>query len=191
MQESIAATQAPVNLEVLDPLTRMLFYNCWFFRHICRESMPLTSFPIIQVSENVAPTLVNFDGPSNGYRSLILPLACDAKLVRFALLAASANHLRFKRPKLQSLALTFQSIAIEKLAVASRAADQDVTMKTTVFATIILLLITDMMNGGLQFPLLCNMAKSWIEATDDGTCPKTRQAHRSDMEVFLLEQFDM
>jgi len=24
----IAATQVPVNLEVLDPLTRMLFYNC-------------------------------------------------------------------------------------------------------------------------------------------------------------------
>jgi hypothetical protein len=156
-----------------------------------RESMRLTSFPTIQVSENVAPTLVNFDGPSNGYRTLILPLACDTGLVRFALLAASANHLRFKRPQLQSLAWTFQSIAIEKLSAVSRAADQSVAMKTTVFATIILLLITDMMNGGLEFSILCNMVKSWIEATDGGTVANTHQTHRSDMEVFLFGQLDM
>ncbi|KAI5461845.1 hypothetical protein BGZ63DRAFT_464380 [Mariannaea sp. PMI_226] len=167
---SSTVTPIPMNLEFVDPLTRMLFYN---------------------FAENVAPTLVIFDGPANGFRSHILPLAWDNKMVHYALMAASANQLRFKCHQLLPQALAFQSMAIEKLSVVSKTGNSGGDTRVTVLATIILLLITDMMNGGPQFHLLFSMVESWIDATSGGTIPPTQQTHRSDMEVFLLGQLDM
>ncbi|KAH0523225.1 hypothetical protein TsFJ059_008263 [Trichoderma semiorbis] len=164
------ATPTPLNLEFVDPWTRMLFYN---------------------FSQNIAPTLVVFDGPSNGFRYHMLPLAWDIELVRYALLAMSANHMRFRRHQLLPLALTFQSAAIEKLSAMSKMDNYTSDTSVTVLATIILLLITDMMNGGPQFHLLFGMVTSWVDATNCGSVPLTYPTHRSDIEVFLLDQLDM
>ncbi|KAH0523228.1 hypothetical protein TsFJ059_008263 [Trichoderma semiorbis] len=143
------------------------------------------------VSQNIAPTLVVFDGPSNGFRYHMLPLAWDIELVRYALLAMSANHMRFRRHQLLPLALTFQSAAIEKLSAMSKMDNYTSDTSVTVLATIILLLITDMMNGGPQFHLLFGMVTSWVDATNCGSVPLTYPTHRSDIEVFLLDQLDM
>ncbi|KKP02181.1 hypothetical protein THAR02_05728 [Trichoderma harzianum] len=143
------------------------------------------------ISQNIAPTLVVFDGPSNGFRYHILPLAWDIELVRYALLAMSANHMRFRRHQLLPLALTFQSAAIERLSAMSKMDNHTSDTSVTVLATIILLLITDMMNGGPQFHLLYGMVTSWVDATNCGSVPLTYPTHRSDMEVFLLDQLDM
>ncbi|KAL7916717.1 hypothetical protein GGI35DRAFT_433886 [Trichoderma velutinum] len=163
-------TPTPWNLEFVDPWTRMLFYN---------------------FSQNIAPTLVVFDGPSNGFRRHMLPLAWDNELVRYALMAISANHMRFRRHQLLSLALNFQSTAIEKLSAMSKTDNPTGDMRVAVLATIILLLITDMMNGGPQFHLLFGMVTSWIDGTNCGSVPLAHQTHHSDMEVFLLDQLDM
>ncbi|KAH8889158.1 hypothetical protein GQ53DRAFT_870080 [Thozetella sp. PMI_491] len=170
VSRSSTATSIPLHLELVEPLTKMLFYN---------------------FAENVAPTLVVFDGPSNGFRSHILPLAWDNNMVRYALMAASANQLRFKHHQLLPQALTFQSLAIEKLSAVSKAGDPSNDTRVAVFATIILLLITDMMNGGPQFHLLFSMVKSWIDATNCTTISQTQQTHRSEVEIFLLGQLDM
>lgn len=130
--------------------------------------------------------MVAIDGLANGYRSLLLPIAWGDDLVRHALLASSANHLRFKRPKLTSLAINFQSKAIEKLAILSGSPESNDSTRVTVLATIILLIITDMMNGGSEFHLLFNMAKSWIEAMDQNLGP--RAASKSPVDEFLLNQ---
>ncbi|UKZ79440.1 hypothetical protein TrVFT333_007195 [Trichoderma virens FT-333] len=143
------------------------------------------------VSQNIAPTLVVFDGPSNGFRCHVLPLAWDKELVRYALLAISANQLRFKRRKFLPLALTFQSKAIEKLSAMSKTGNPNSDTRVTVLATIILLLITDMMNGGPQFRLLFGMVTSWIDAANCESVPLTHRTPHSDMEVFLLDQLDM
>ena len=116
----------------------------------------------------------------------MLPIAWGDDLVRHALLASSANHLRFKRPKLKSLAINFQSKAIEKLAALSGFQDSNDSARVTVLATIILLIITDMMNGGSEFHLLFNMAKSWIEAMDQN--PGPRAMSKSPLDEFLLNQ---
>lgn len=121
----------------------------------------------------------------------MLPLAWDKELVRYALLALSANHMRFKRPKLLPLALTFQSMAIEQLSAMSRTDNPNGDTRVTVLATIILLLITDMMNGGPQFYLLFGMVASWIDATNCASVPLTHRTHHSDLDVFLLGQIDM
>ncbi len=92
-------------------------------------------------------------------------------MVRYALMATSANQLRFKHHQLLPQALTFQSMAIEKLSIVSKTGNPSGDTRITVFATIILLLITDMMNGGPQFHLLFGMVKSWIDATNCATVP--------------------
>jgi hypothetical protein len=82
-------------------------------------------------------------------------------------------------------------MAIEKLSAISKTNDPADDTRVTVLATIILLLITDMINGGPQFHLLFSMVTSWIDATNYKSVSLTHQAHHSDMEVFLLGQFDM
>lgn len=141
------------------------------------------------VSENIAPTLVAVDGVSNGYRALLLPLACSDDLVRSATLAASANHLRYQRPKLAPLASKYQSTAIEKLSVFSRTENASGATRSAILAAIILLLLTDMMNGGHQFHLLLNMAKSWVEAMKHDDLPTG--SSRSGLEQFLFNQLDV
>lgn len=148
-----------------------------------------TGLTEIIVSENIAPTLVAVDGVSNGYRNLLLPLACSDDLVRSATLAASANQLRFQRPKLVSLASKYQSAAIEKLSVFSRTENASGSTRSAVLAAIILLIITDMMNGGHQFHLLLNMAKSWVEAMKHDGLPT--ESSRSGLEQFLFNQLDV
>ncbi|KAK6443923.1 hypothetical protein FP744_10000171 [Trichoderma asperellum] len=143
----------------------------------------------VSFSENIAPTLVAINGASNGYRALLLPLACADDLVRSATVAASANQLRFQRPKLAPLASKFQSAAIEKLSVFSRAENASSSTRSAILAAIILLMITDMMNGGHQFHLLLNMAKSWIEAMKHDDLPTG--SSRSALEQFLLNQLDV
>lgn len=169
----------------------MLLYNCWSCSTRILNLFSWYYSDIFQVSQNIAPTLVVFDGPSNGFRCHILPLAWDNELVRHALLALSANHMRFKRLQLLPLALAFQSMAIEQLSAISKTDNPDGDMRVTVLATIILLLITDMINGGPQFHLLFGMVTSWIDATNCGFVPLMHRTHHSDMEIFLLGQFDM
>ncbi len=141
------------------------------------------------------------DGPSNGYKCHLLPLAWDEDLAGCALLAASANHLRFQRPELRAAALKYQSMAIEKLSACTGAVNPSAHVtsvnrvgRDVVLACIVLLLITDIMSGGHQFELLFNMAKSWIEATNrkDSSLPHTSPQHpESIMESFLFDQLDM
>ncbi|KAF3062642.1 hypothetical protein CFAM422_010533 [Trichoderma lentiforme] len=164
----LGSTTIPQSLELFDPLSRMLFYN---------------------FSENIAPTLVSMDGLSNGYRTMILPLACTNDLVRSATLAASANHLRYQRPKLSPLASRLQSTAIEKLSVFSRDVTASGATRSAVLAAIILLLVTDMMNGGQQFYLLLNMAKSWIEAKKNDGSPT--ESSWPVIDQFLLNQLEI
>ncbi|KAL7931453.1 hypothetical protein V8C35DRAFT_282456 [Trichoderma chlorosporum] len=163
-----ASSTIPQSLELFDPLTRMLFFN---------------------FSENIAPTLVAVDGPSNGYRTMVLPLSWSNDLVRSATLAASANQLRYQRPKLAPLASKLQSTAIEKLSVFSREETADGSIRSAVLTAIILLLVTDMMNGGHQFYILLNMAKSWVEAMKHDTSSATNS--RPLIEQFLLNQLEV
>lgn len=131
--------------------------------------------------------MVPSDGNSNGYRTMLLPLAHDDEAVRWALLAASANHLRFRRPKLTKLALNFQAAAIDKLWCLSKSSDCAKNSRSSTLAAIILLLINGMMNGNTDFQMMLNTAKSWIAATHSGTV----QDPRAPIEEFLHDQFHM
>lgn len=114
---------------------------------------------------------------------MVLPLAWENELVRYALIAASASHLSFQRPDMKALASWLQYTAIEKLSLTSSDSKIALDLKHVVLATIALLLVTDMMHGGPQFDLIFSMGQSWIEAAKE-------QGH-SPLMTFLRNQFEL
>jgi hypothetical protein len=138
------------------------------------------------VSENIAPTLVPFDGPSNGYRTILLPFAMGNELVRGALLAASANHLRFKEAQLTKLAFTLQAASIEQLSSTSKLGQYNPESVLSILATIVLLLIAGMMNGPDSFQAVYNIAKSWMKFMGE-----TQEPIRSHLATFLRNEIQM
>lgn len=62
-------------------------------------------------------------------------------------------------------------------------------IRRIVLATIVLLIITDMMNGGNEFHLLFGMAKSWIEAIHQNKACSGMLM--SPLHKFLLNQVDV
>lgn len=152
------------SLELFDSSTRMLLSN---------------------FSEDIAPTMVPIDGPRNGFRTILLPLACEHELVRYALLASSANHLRLKKPELAPAATRYQTAAIASLTGAANITQGQIHTGATTLATIVLLLVNDMVTGCHDFRLLIGMAKSWILAFGDAQNPEDEPVVR-----FLKEQIN-
>lgn len=132
--------------------------------------------------------MVPSDGESNGYRTMLLPLAYEDDIVRWALLASSANHLRFRHPKLTKLALNFQAAAINKLSHRSKSSDCTNGAGTSTLAAMILLLINGMMNGDTDFQIILNTAKSRITAMANSG---GLQEPRTPLEEFLHDQLNM
>ena len=85
--------------------------------------------------------------------------------------------------------MEFQSIAIEKLAAVSQTEKVAIDTHGSVLSSIVLLIITDMMNGGHQFDMLFSMARLWVEAMNKAGVSKGNA--RSATEEFLLDQLDM
>ncbi|TVY59631.1 hypothetical protein LSUE1_G008932 [Lachnellula suecica] len=154
-----------LHLENFDSFTQMLFSN---------------------FSENIAPTLVPIDGPSNGYRTMLLPLAYYDELVRGALLAASANHLRFKEPTLTKMAFSLQATSIERLYQISKVGRYDPDFGLSILATNLLLLIAGMMNGAKAFQVAYNTAKSWMMFMGE-----TQEPVQSNLANFLRSESKM
>lgn len=181
---TLTSPQSPLDLrlETFDDLTRMLFQNCEYQHYPSRYVSLLTP----PVSENIAPTLVPFDGPTNGYRTILLPFASENALVRDALLAASANHLRFKQSKLSDIAFNLQASCVEKLSESSRITQCSPDAILNVLATIVLLLISGMMDGPDAFQAVYNIAKSWLKFM--GESPQQIQGHLAD---FLRGEIQM
>ena len=130
--------------------------------------------------------MVTFDGPSNGYRAMLLPLACEDDLLRCAVLAASANHLRYKLPTLAKLALKFQTSAIHGLSQVSNAVQGWRDSGANILAIIVVLLLNDTINGGTDFRIIHDMAKSWNTAMEENG-----MSARSELDAFLHEQLEM
>lgn len=166
MMESQVGLSSKISpsLELFDSSTRMLLSN---------------------FSEDIAPTMVPIDGPRNGFRTILLPLACEHELVRYALLASSANHLRLKKPELAPAATRYQTTAIASLRGAANATQGQINTGATTLATIVLLLVNDMVTGCCDFRLLIGMAKSWILAFGD-----TQDSREKPLIQFLKEQIN-
>lgn len=133
-------------------------------------------------SSSVAPVMVVLDGKFNGYRDLILPLACEDDLVKGAVSVVSMYHLAPGRPELQYHADSgLQSIIRQLL---ERTSQLENALDLSAWATIIVLLVGETITGGSNLPFLFRILQHLSEAN-------TKLGQESVMHSFLQEQTRM
>lgn len=153
--------EIPNSLEVMGPQSRELFAH-------------FSSF--------VAPVMVVLDGKFNGYRDLILPLACEDGLVKGAVSIVSMYHLASGRPEMQFHADSgLQSIIRQLL---QRTSQLENALDLSAWATIIVLLVGETITGGSNLPFLFRILQHLSDAN-------TRLGQESVMHSFLQEQTRM
>ncbi|KAM0258750.1 hypothetical protein ACHAPA_011070 [Fusarium lateritium] len=119
------------------------------------------------VSENIAGEMIACDGPHNGWRHFVLPVAEHDELVMDAVLAVSLFH---SPQVLQDLPATGQpeqdhyARAIQGLQKRSQLSDCDKPNQHSILLTILLLLTAVMVNGSSDFPILFGVLQSAIDA---------------------------
>ncbi|KAF7560409.1 hypothetical protein G7046_g3748 [Stylonectria norvegica] len=113
-------------------------------------------------SEHVSPVMVLFNGYANGYRRHILPFAVSNSMVQRAVCVAAAFHLIPRRPELRAPAERGRAAIIQKLR-------EDGLASATVFdestwATILLLIVGDLVAGDEQIMILYHMLDAFLRA---------------------------
>ncbi|KAJ1327366.1 transcriptional activator protein UGA3 [Microdochium nivale] len=111
-------------------------------------------------SHNIAPVMVVIDGLENGYRKIILPMACNDDLLGRAVAVIASQHLGLSQPKAREAARHGRTVIIQKLrhdaTVASPEAPQLVFNPST-WATLLILLVGEIVTGGPEFEHLFRM----------------------------------
>ncbi|KAM0424306.1 hypothetical protein ACHAPT_010452 [Fusarium lateritium] len=121
---------------------------------------------LLNYSDNIACEMIAIDGPHNGWRHLVLPIAESDELVMDAVLAVSLFH----SPRLLQDDLAIDQIkqdhyarAIRGLQKRSQLRDCDRSNQQSILITILLLLTAVMVNGSSDFPILFGMLQSAID----------------------------
>ncbi|KAH8130484.1 hypothetical protein LI328DRAFT_153130 [Trichoderma asperelloides] len=121
--------------------------------------------------ENIIPTLDVTESTTQGYVKHILPLAISNPMIRSAFLAASASHIQIAQgAKTMVDRLSYRSTAIAELRHVSARPETD---SCAPLATILGLMIDDMICGHRECPALLKLAEFWVHkdspfSTDPG-----------------------
>lgn len=106
-----------------------------------------------------------FDGDSNGYRRHVLPFAVSSPLVQRAVCVAAAFHLLPRRPELRAPAEQGRAAIIKRLREdglsPSGAAP---ALDDATWATIVLLIVGDLVRGDEQVMILYHMLDAFLRA---------------------------
>lgn len=103
--------------------------------------------------------MLMYDDEANGYRHQILPLAHGDPVVERAVCISAAFHLARSMPELRLPAETGRAAVISKL---SQTAATDLSDST--WATILLLIVADLVTGHEQVMTLCKMLVAFMGA---------------------------
>lgn len=126
--------------------------------------------------------MVVLDGKFNGYRDLILPLACEDELVKNAVSVVSMYHLVPRRPDLQAPAdAGFQAIIRH---LRERTLVQNNLLDISAWTTLIVLLTGETITGGSNLPYLFKILQHLADAN-------MKSGQDSVMHSFLKEQTRM
>lgn len=129
--------------------------------------------------------MVVFDGRFNGYRDILLPLACEHDLVKAAIMAASMYHLSANQPALRKQADASYNAVVQRLRLdAQRCPDQSTALSTSTWAVVLILLTAETVSGGTNLPYLFKMLRFLASANET-----TNQG--SVLHSFLVEQTNM
>lgn len=103
------------------------------------------------VAEHVAPVMVVLDHVANGYRDIILPLACEHDLLRNAVSVVAAQHLALSCPSYQEVADDGRATLISQLRREAFQASPDHVFDQGTWATIIVLLVGETITGSSEY----------------------------------------
>ncbi|KAJ5456916.1 hypothetical protein N7530_012190 [Penicillium desertorum] len=121
-------------------------------------------------SEQVAPVMVLLDHVSNGYRDILLPLACEDELVQRAVGVVAAQHLALHSPSYQSFADQGRATLISRLCRDSTSPDRVFT--TSTWATLIVLLVGETITGSSDYAHLLRTL-TYLVRNADQIAPST------------------
>lgn len=138
----------------IDPKARMLFSYCQYLGFFL---FLIQAIDRSIVSEFVAPAMVVLDDNSNGYRSLVLPMALEDELLRRAVGVVAAQHLSRQRPELKDAAEAGRAVVISRLRNDSLSLSADIVFNKFTWATLIVLLVGETVTGSPDFPFFVQM----------------------------------
>lgn len=101
--------------------------------------------------------MVVLDSVSNGYRNIILPLACQDQVLGRAVSVVSAFHLAQQAPELMPVAEAGHRAVVEKLRRDSLQLEPHQLFNPYTLATILVLLVGDTITGASNYRYLLEM----------------------------------
>ncbi|KAI4946669.1 hypothetical protein J4E91_006840 [Alternaria rosae] len=111
-------------------------------------------------SDVVAPVMVALDDDTNGYRSLVLPMAIEDDVLRQAVSVVAAQHLSRQRPELRKAAEARHAAIISRLRRDSLQQSADKVFNKSTWATLIVLLVGETVTGSEDYGFLIQMLLS-------------------------------
>lgn len=118
-------------------------------------------------STHVSPVMLMYDDEANGYRRQILPLAHADPIVERAVCVAAAFHLSRQVPELRLPAESGRAAIVSKLS-------SEVDLSDSTWATLILLIVADLVTGHEHVLTLYKMLVAFLDArghTGEGGTP--------------------
>lgn len=104
--------------------------------------------------------MVVFDDDTNGYRSIVLPMALEDDLLCRAVGVVAAQHLSRQRPELQAAAEAGRSAVITRLRNDSLQQSEDRVFNKFTWATILVLLVGETVTGSADYRFFVQMLLS-------------------------------
>ncbi|KAJ8115059.1 hypothetical protein OPT61_g3203 [Boeremia exigua] len=118
-------------------------------------------------SEVIAPAMVVLDDSTNGYRSLVLPMALEDELLRRTVGIVAAQHLSRQRPELKDAAEAGRAAVISRLHKDSLRQSADKVFNHFTWATLIVLLVGETVTGSADYRFFVQMLLS-LSASNSG-----------------------
>lgn len=95
--------------------------------------------------------MVVLDNVANGYRDVLLPLACEDDLLRTAVGVVASQHLALNDPRFQSVADEGRAVVISRLRRESLQASPDQVFNLSTWATLTVLLVGETITGSSEY----------------------------------------
>lgn len=95
--------------------------------------------------------MVVLDNVSNGYREVLLPLACEDELLQRAVGVVAAQHLALHHPAYQTIADEGRAAIISRLRRDSLQTSPDRVFNLSTWATLIVLLVGETITGSSEY----------------------------------------
>ncbi|CAI7677490.1 unnamed protein product [Penicillium manginii] len=112
---------------------------------------PQVRMSMSHFAEHVAPVMVVLDHVGNGYRDIILPLACSHDLLRRAVGVVAAQHFALSHPSFQGAVDQGRADIISQLRQDAFQASPDHVFNQGTWATIIVLLVGETITGSSEY----------------------------------------